>query len=102
MKLEASAKLVTCILPKGRAIEILESLQAKGIHRANLAFARGSDIHDHIVEEKDIITVVASSGAEADEIFYFLYDKAEINQPGGGIIYITSLRQASPYGLPQI
>lgn len=102
MKLEANAKLVTCILPKGRAIEILESLQAQGIHRANLAFARGSDIHEHIVEEKDIITVVAADAVQADKIFYFLYDKAEINQPGGGIVYVTSLRQASPYSLPQL
>lgn len=109
MTKDINAKLITCILPKGKAIDLLESLHAKGIQRANVAFARGSDIHDPEVkkgmpqeEEKDIVTIVAANPTEAEELFQFAFEKAEINRLGGGIIYMTSLKTATPYQLPSV
>lgn len=109
MKKDRDAKLITCILPKGKAIPLLEALQKKGVHRANVAFARGTDIHDPEVkrglateEEKDIVTVVAANEEEGEQLFDFIFVNADINRLGGGIIYMTKLPYATPYTLPEL
>ena len=43
---------------------------------------------------------VVVPAAEADELYDYIYDKAEIGRDGGGAIWLASLSVASPYALP--
>ncbi len=98
-------KLITCVLPKGKAIPLLEALAEKGVRTANFAYARGSDIADvakgskilATEDEKEIVTIVAESVQVGEELFDFAFERAEIHQRGGGLIYMTSLGFSTPY-----
>lgn len=100
-------KLITCILPHGIALGVLQRLwDEKGIIEAGMNNARGMGkltplAHRGVGEqtEKDILNVIVSAG-EADEIFEYLYAVARINRPHGGLIYMTALAHATPFVLP--
>ncbi len=102
-------KLITCILPKGLAFPILEKLKdEKGINRANINSGRGMGKITPLAYrgvggqgEKDILKVIVSQN-QADEIFYYIYEEADINRPHGGIIYMSQLGMSTPYTLPDI
>lgn len=102
-------KLITVILPKGTAMGMAKKLRdEKNINRANVDSARGMgkltpDAHRGVGEqtEKDILNVVVAED-QSEDIFEYIYETAEINQPHGGMIYMSKLHTASPYILPDI
>ena len=102
-------KLITCILPHGIALDVLQRLKdEKGIIEACTNTARGMGkltplAHRGLGEqaEKDILTVIVSA-AEADEIFEYLFDIARIDRPHGGLIYMAALGHATPFVLPEL
>lgn len=102
-------KLITCILPKGLALPVLKKLkEEKGIIRADIKSARGMGKITPLAyrgvgeqAEKDLLNVIVSQN-EADDIFYYIYEEADINRPHGGIIYMRQLGMATPYTLPDI
>jgi len=102
-------KLITCILPKGMAIAILTKLKdEKGINRAQINSARGMGKITPLAyrgvggqAEKDILDIIVSQ-TQADEIFYYIYEEADINRPHGGIIYMRQLGKSTPFTLPDI
>jgi nitrogen regulatory protein PII len=109
-KLEFPAeKLITCILPKGLALPILTKLkEEKGINRANINSARGMGKITPLAyrgvgeqSEKDILNVIVSKD-QADDIFNYLYDVADINRPHGGIIYMSQLGMSTPFIMPDV
>ena len=107
MNKNTGAKLITCILPKGKAIPLLQALSEKGCQTANFAYARGSDLIDDqkssrllsAEEEKEIVTIVARSEEEAESLFDFSFEHAEMNKKGGGIIYMYPLNMSTPYSV---
>ena len=106
---ELEGRLITCVLPKGKGLPLVQALYEEGITRAHFAFARGFDIHDPpgrggIPEEveKDLVTVPCKDIGQADELFHFIYEKAGINHLGGGFMYMTRLSVATPYFLPSM
>ena len=102
-------KLITCILPKGSALPILKKLKnEKGIIRAILKTARGMGKITPLAyrgvgeqAEKDILNVVVSQ-SEADDIFYYIFEEADINRPHGGIIYIREINASTRFTLPDL
>ena len=102
-------KLITCIVPHGRALPVLKALKDEhGIVTANIHRARGTGRMTPLAwrglgetTEKDIMSVVVEED-KSEEIFGFIYEQAEINQPHGGVIYQQSLRIATDYSLPDI
>ncbi len=107
MKTEAS-RYITCILPNGRALAIIESLEKeKGLVSANLGFARGTSTKfecwggDGEEVEKDILDVVVPE-SRSEEIFAFLYEAAEIDSAYGAFMYMGCPIRAVPYVLPDI
>lgn len=109
MQKELKNKLITCILPKGKALPVIKVLKDHGITRCNFAFARGSDIGDPEWKkglprevEKEILTVVARDEEQGEEIFDLVFTTAELNKAGGGFMYMTKLAYAIPYILPEI
>jgi hypothetical protein len=101
MQLEHNACLITCIVPSGSAHSILEKIyQEKNITRIGIYHARGvggsgmyrSSFAESI--EKDILAVITGS-EQADEIFEYLYDRAEIYLPHRGFMYMQRLKVAT-------
>lgn len=104
-----SGKLITCILPKGIAVGVIEQLKEKyGIVSANINNARGVGKITPLIyrgigaqSEKEILTVMVKEEL-ADELFEFIYNEAAINRPHGGLIYMNKLSVSSIYRLPQV
>ncbi len=107
MKTEASRK-ITCVLPKGRALEIIKTLkEEKGLATANLGFARGTSTKFKSwggggeTVEKDILDVLVPA-SRSEEIFEFLFEAAEIDSAYGAFMYMGDPIRAVPYVLPDI
>lgn len=102
-------KVITCILPKGNAQAVLCSLvKNKGVNAVDIHFARGVGritplSHRGIGEtsEKEILTV-SIPAAQADELFEYIYDIANINRPHGGMMYMQALSMTSHFELPDL
>ena len=102
-------KLITCILPKGRALSVLESVKDRfELTAANINSARGigkitplkyRGLGDQA--EKEILTVLVDA-ARADDVFEFIYFDADINRPHGGLMTMQALLGASEFALPDL
>tara|TARA_B100000315_G_scaffold106854_1_gene98016 strand:+ start:6134 stop:6481 length:348 start_codon:yes stop_codon:yes gene_type:complete len=106
MKILTNKKLITCIIPKGKAIGVARILhEEKGINTANVSSGRGRGLVEPIGfsgwYEVEILTVVVSEG-EANEIFNFIYDKADVGHAHGGIMYQGKLTTSTQFELPKI
>ena len=104
-----SQKLITCVLPKGIAVEIIKQLKEKyGIVSANINNARGVGKITPLVyrgigaqSEKEILTIVVKEDI-AEELFEFIYHEADINRPHGGLMFMNQLAKSSIYQLPEL
>ena len=96
-------KLITCVLTKPIAIEIITRLKKeKNIITANTTHARGtSSKSDYMMKAEEILTVLVES-SRADEIFNFLFNELELDQPHQGIIYQEAVSKSTPYSLPDL
>ena len=76
-----------------------------GIETANVSSGRGTGLVKSISYgvwvEVDILTVIVSEG-QAEEIFNFIFEKADINRPHGGFIFQGGLTQPTPFVLPDL
>jgi len=101
-------KLITCFLPGGRALEVLERLR-KEHELSSLTYhhARGVGVgsqrgrRSYIAAEREVISVLAPE-ARADEIFHFLYFAAGLDEPNTGMVLMERVLRASPFELPEI
>ncbi|MBQ75813.1 MAG: hypothetical protein CMQ20_12440 [Gammaproteobacteria bacterium] len=104
-----NAKLITCILPKGCAHGLQQALiEEKENHSVNFHFARGVGRFSRISargigeqQEKEVLEVVVSEEF-ADELFEFMFFKGEMDQPHGGVIYMTSIPSATEMQMPEL
>jgi hypothetical protein len=102
-----STKIITAILPKGIALEVVGLLKnEKGIITANTVNARGIGKmmplkYRGVGEqtEREVLTVVVPE-ERGEEIFEYMYFTAGINKPHGGIILMSSIL-SSEYQLPE-
>jgi hypothetical protein len=109
MKSDLSKKLITCIVPHGRALPVLKALKEEyGIITANIYRARGSGRMTPLAwrgvgetTEKDVMSVVVEDD-KSDQIFEFIFEQAGINHAHGGILYQQTLRCSTDFTLPEI
>ena len=109
MRIDQSQKVITCILPMGQAMPLLNRLvKEQGITAVDFHYARGVGRitplrHRGIGEasEKEVLTVQVPA-AEADALFEFIYGAAEVNRPHGGLIYMQALAMATRFALPDL
>jgi len=99
-------KLITCILASGRAAELIAELKNElGITRATMHKARGigrsSGWAMAQASEKEVLNVIAGAD-EADDLFAWLFERAGIDMPHGGIMYMQGLETALPFKLPDL
>lgn len=103
-----NGKLITCILPKGRAYALQQALmEERDIHSVNFHRARGvgrTQVTTRGIgeqQEKEILEAIVSEDV-ADELFEFMFFKGEMDQPHGGFIYMTSLPSATEMLIPDL
>lgn len=104
-----AVKLITCILPKGLARPVLESVKSRfELTTANINSARGIGKITPLKyrglggqAEKEILTVLVDA-ARADEVFEFIYFDADINRPHGGLMTMQALLGTSEFALPDL
>ncbi len=101
------ARLITCIVPKGRARLVQEALSVeedihggmfhggRGVGRFSVLGAAGGQ------PEKEVLEVCVSAD-RANEIFEKLYFAGQMNEPHGGIIFMTRLRVGMSMAMPEI
>jgi nitrogen regulatory protein PII len=102
-------QLITCIFSKGIAMKVVEALKSdKGIIATNVNNARGVGKITPLAyrgiggqSEKEIINIVVERH-QADDIFEYIYHKADINRPHGGLMYMCQLQNATPFLLPDL
>ena len=104
-----SCKLIVCILPKDTAADLLETLRRdKGLLRTGIKSARGLGRITPLAyrgigaqSEKELISIVVPA-AEANEIFDFVFEQANINRPHGGIMFMQALGLVSTFTIPDL
>ncbi len=107
--MKSKPKLITCILATGKAASVVADLKnERGVSRATIHKARGigrfaatpgKSLSQPL--EKEILNVVAEAD-EADALFAWLYEHAEVVTPHGGIMFMQKLESALPFMLPDL
>lgn len=109
MQLAAEHKLITCILPKGAAMPLLKLLIADhGLTAVDISFARGVGRFAPLTQrgvgetsEREMLTVAVPE-EQADEVFESIYLATEMDQPGGGLMFMHALGIATTFVLPEL
>jgi len=105
---QEDARQIVCIVPKGKASAIQKGLvDDHGIYDASFNHARGSSKSSLLMKglgqqrEKDVLQVSVRKEM-ADEIFKYIFFKAGMNKPHGGIVYMTKVPRTTTMSLPEI
>ena len=94
-------KRITCFLPKGTGVKMVEMLQSeKNIVSTNVHSGRGQRTAE-TWKEQEILTVIVDAD-RAEEIFEYIYFEGKLNEPGGGFIFQSDLNRATSFKLPDI
>lgn len=100
--------LITCIVQRGLADDIVKAAQEAGAQGATIYYARGSGVRERLgilgvtVEvEKEVINIVVATD-QADRVFEKIYLAGKLDTPGKGFMYITPLEKAATYIPPDI
>ena len=98
--------LITCIVQRGLADDIVKAAQQAGAQGATIYYARGGGVRERLgilgmaVEvEKEVINIIVATDA-VDRIFERIYVAGQLDTPGMGFMYVTPLEKAATY-IPQ-
>jgi nitrogen regulatory protein PII len=100
--------LITCIVQRGIADEVVVAAQQAGAQGATIFYARGSGVRERlgivglaIEVEKEIITIVVATD-QVERVFEKIYLAGKLDTPGMGMMYVTPLEKAATYVPPEI
>ena len=95
--------LITCIVQRDVADPIIQAAREAGAQGATVHFARGTGIRERLgvmgvaVEvEKEVINIVVSS-EQVERIFERMYLAGNLDTPGMGIMFTTTLEKAATH-----
>lgn len=95
--------MITCVVQRGKAEAVVQAAQDAGAQGATIHYGSGSGVRERlgllglaVDVEKEIITILCGDD-QLDRIFEKMYFAAELDLPGGGIIYVTKLDKAATF-----
>lgn len=95
--------VITCIVQRGKADDVMKAASAAGASGATIYFARGTGIREKlglfgiaIQAEKEVISICVP-GSNAPPIFDAMVKAGKLNTPGMGFIYQTKVDKAVTY-----
>ncbi len=95
--------LITCVVQRGYADDVIRAAQEAGAQGATTYFARGSGVRERLgilgvaVEvEKEMINVVVAND-QVERVFEKMFLAGQLDTPAMGFIYITQLEKAATY-----
>lgn len=98
--------LITCIVQRGMADEIVHAAQEAGAQGATVYYAKGEGVRERlgilglaVDVEKEVINIVVATD-QVDRVFEQMYIAGNLDTPGMGFIYVTPLEKAGTY-IPQ-
>jgi hypothetical protein len=104
------AKMIVCTLPDdGTDIKIIhqlriekdvtraDSIACRGVHNLQNAKTRLGKLPEPTLYR--LLTIIVAE-TQADDVFDFVYDKAQIGQPGRGVLVQTTILGATSYAMP--
>jgi hypothetical protein len=86
-------RLITCILYEGGAMKLLELLHHKGINDCHFYSVRGNPIGR--------ASLAGNLPEIPDYIYRMLYEEANMDEQGKGVIYVNRLIRSVPMTLPE-
>jgi nitrogen regulatory protein P-II 1 len=93
--------LITCIVQRGMAEEIITAAREAGAQGATVHYAKGMGIRERLgilgvaVEvEKEVVNILVST-EQADKVFETIYLAGRLDTPGMGLVYTTLLDKAA-------
>lgn len=91
------AFLIECLVERDKTEKVVNAAVEMGAQGAIVNYAEGKGVKERmgllgvtIDNEKSIIRIIVSE-EQSDQIFKAMSEAAEINEPGKGIMWITSL-----------
>jgi hypothetical protein len=100
-------KVITCIMPAGRGLELIEQLRELGVVSAQVHHARGVGKSSKrrrgvsLYAEREVVQALVEAH-RADEVFEFLYAAAEIGRPHAGMLLMEKAIHGIPLVLPDL
>jgi len=98
--------LITCIVQRGRAQDVLKAAQAAGAQGATIHYGHGHGVHEllgvlsvAIDTEKEVLNILVPSDL-SDVVFEKMSIAGHLDTPGMGMIYSTRVEKAATY-IPQ-
>lgn len=96
-------KLITCIVQRDAADVIIRAARAAGAQGATVNYARGMGVRERlgilgfaVNVEKEVINIVVSS-EQVERIFESMYLAGNLDTPGAGIMYVTTIEKAATF-----
>jgi nitrogen regulatory protein P-II 1 len=98
------AVLITCVVQRGVANDVVDAALTAGVQGATIYFARGTGVRQRalgvmgvtVSAEKEVILLVVPS-EQADLVFERAFLAAKLDTPGMGLIYMTPLEKMATY-----
>jgi nitrogen regulatory protein P-II 1 len=98
--------LITCVVQRGVADEIIKAAQEVGAQGATIYYARGGGVRERlgvlglaIEVEKEVISIIVATN-QIDRVFEKMFIAGKLDTPGMGIMYVTHLDKVATY-IPQ-
>ena len=95
--------LITCIVQKGAADDIVKAAVDTGVQGATIHYARGTGVRERlgllgvaVESEKEVINIMVSAEM-TDMVFETLYFAGKLDTPGMGIIFVQPISKAGTY-----
>lgn len=100
--------LITCIVQRGLADEVVRAAQEAGAQGATIHYARGSGVRERLgilglalEVEKEVVNILVADD-QVDRVFEQIFVAAKLDTPGMGLIYVTPLEKAATYMPPEV
>jgi len=97
------ASLITCVVQKGLADDVVKAAQEAGAQGATIYYGRGTGVRERLgllgltVEaEKEVITIMVAND-QMNRIFEKIYLAGQMDTPGMGFMYVMQLDKAATY-----